>query len=219
MSSLTNGFVLGTLSILACGYIIYDAPICRLWWFRSAGYVLYFRIIVTGLSLVLALTVLLYAPAFRGLTLFDVEIVPEHAPVLAFTIALAFRSFFAIGTRLCGERRCKYKLGLKNLNENGLAQIVYERIHARKMIMVTLENNKVYAGWPLEAPNNEERKWLRLVPEWSGYRDKQARINVETDYSSVFNMSPSERDHMLISADKIVTVQPFDVEVFQRFNP
>ena len=204
---------------MACGYIIYDAPICRLWLSKSTGYVLYFRIIVTGLSLVLALTVLLYAPAFHGLTLFDVEIVPEHAPVLAFTIALAFRSFFAIGTRLCGERRCKYKLGLKNLNENGLAQIVYERIHARKMIMVTLENNKVYAGWPLEAPNNEERKWLRLVPQWSGYRDKKSTITVQTDYSKVFNISPSNQNRMLIPVEKIVTVQPFAPEIFHKFNP
>ena len=92
-------------------------------------------------------------------------------------------------------------------------------VRSNEMIMVTLKNNKVYTGWPLEAPNYEDSNWLRLVPEWSGYRDKKARVNVETDYSAVFDASSSEQGHMLISVDQIVTVQPFDTETFQKFNP
>ena len=222
MPTLTNGFVLGTLFLLASGHIIYDAPLCRQWWSKSTGYGLYFRIIFTGLSLVSGLALLLYVPPFHSFPLFGVALNPEHAPVLAFAIALAFRLIAAIGIQFYGWSNPdgKYKLNLKNLNEKGLDQIIYEKIYANEMIMVTLENNKVYTGWPLEAPNNEDSNWLRLIPEWSGYRDEKANIYVETDYSEILGSSlPSERDRMLISTDKIVTVQPFDEETFQKFNP
>ena len=206
---------------MASGYIIHDAPICRLWWTRSAGYTLYFRIIVAGLSLVSVLSLLLYALPFHSFPLLGIELAPEQAPMLAFAIAIILRGIFAIGTRFYGRYKPSwiYQLDLKNLNEKGLDQIVSEKIYANEMIMVTLENNKVYAGWPLEAPNNEDSNWLRLVPQWSGYRDSKSIINVGTDYSAVFDASSSEQGHMLISVDQIVTVQPFDTETFQKFNP
>ena len=171
MPTLTNGFVLGTLFLLASGYLIYDAPICRWWWSKSAGYGLYFRIIVTGLSLVFVLTLLLYALPLHRFSSLDIELGPEHAPILAFAIALAFRLTAAKYIQFYGRINPdgKYKLDLKNLNDKGLDQIIYEKIYANEMIMVTLENDKVYAGWPLEVPNNEDRDWLHLIPEWSGY--------------------------------------------------
>ena len=206
---------------MASGYIIYDAPICRLWWARSTNYALYFRIIVAGLSLVSVLSLLLYALPFHSFPLLGIELAPEQAPMLAFAIAIILRGIFAIGTRFYGRYKphWKYQLDLKNLNEKGLDQIVSEKIYANEMIMVTLKNNKVYTGWPLKAPNNEDSNWLRLVPEWSGYRDEKSIINVGTDYSTVFDTSSSEQGHMLISVGQIVTVQPFDTETFQKFNP
>ena len=180
---------------MASGYIIHDAPICRLWWSKSTGYVLYLRIIVAGLSLVSALSLLLYALPFHNFPLLGVNLAPEQAPMLAFAIAVILRIFFAIGTQLYSWHKppWKYQLDWKNLNEKGLDQIVYEKIYANEMIMVTLENNKVYIGWPLAAPNHEDSNWLRLVPEWSGYRDEKSIINVETNYSTVFDTSSSEQ--------------------------
>ena len=111
----------------------------------------------------------------------------------------------------------KYKLDLENLNE--LGKIVYEKVRGEEMIMVTLKNNKVYAGWPVEALNSQDSRWLRLVPQWSGYRDEQTRINIEIDYLAVFGMSPSKQNNMLISVEEIVTIQPFDPKIYKEFNP
>lgn len=86
------------------------------------------------------------------------------------------------------------------------------------MILITLESNKVYAGWPLEIPDDETKQWLRFAPGWSGYRGKNATIHIETDYSKVFDQSQMEKNHMLVQVEKIVTLQSFNIEAFQQFN-
>lgn len=216
MSTLTNGFVLGTLFLLASGYIIYDAPVCRFWLSRAAGYILYFRIIVTGLLLIIPVTAVLYVFSPWEIKYFDLAISHEHAPILTFLIAVALRILVARIVRIYGKINpdWKYKLELKNLNQNGLNKLIYERVYAGKMIQVTLENRKVYVGWPINYSSNEDEKWLGIVPtmEWS------ANISFEKNYSKVSGDKPSEQDNMLISVNKIVSVQPFDPENFAKFN-
>lgn len=221
MSTLTNGFVLETLFLLASGYIIYDAPICRFWWSGSAGYVLYFRIIVTGLSLVIPVTAVLYVLAPWEIWFFNLKISHEHAPILTFLVALALRCLAKIGTLVYGgiNPDWKYKLELNNINKNGLNILVCERVYEEKMIMVTLENQKVYVGWPINYSSNEDEKWLGIVPQWSGYRDNKTNINLEINYSKILGYEPSKQNRMLISVEKVVTVQPFDEETFIAFNP
>ncbi len=218
---MTSTLVLSAMSILACGYIIYDAPICRHWWSRYVGYVLYFRIIVTGLFLVLLLTLLLERPPLRGFDLTYTRLGPEHVPILAFVLAISLRILAKIYVWSRGKLNPEWlsAMDLKNLNHKGLDQIIYNKIRSQKMIMVTLQNNKVYTGWPVEAPNNEDDKWLRLVPQWSGYRDKRSRVHVQIDYSKVYGQLLPDSEQMLVSVESIVTVQPFDPEVFEKFNP
>ena len=219
MSALTNGFVLSTLSILASGYIVYDAPFCRWLWSRATGYSLYFRTIVTGLTIALILTLLSYIISWE-IPVFDLKLRPEYVPTLTLPVAFVLRIIAKIIVVVFFGKRNpdrKYKLDLENLNE--LGKIVYEKVYRKEMIVVTLKNNKVYTGWPVEALNSQDSRWLRLVPQWSGYRDKQANINIETDYSAVFDMSPSEQNNMLISVEEIVTIQPFDPKIYGEFNP
>ena len=91
ISSPAGGLVLATLSILASGYIIYDAPILRLWLPKSEGYVLYFRIITTGLILVILSAVLLHPFTPNDFPILDFTLTPEHAPIVAFVVALGLR--------------------------------------------------------------------------------------------------------------------------------
>ncbi len=209
--SLANNFVLGVLFILASGYVVYDAPICRWFWSKYAGYILYFRIITAGLILLLLL--------YPLVGLFDLE--PEYALFLTLPAALLFR--LLAKAAVWADCKCRpergHELKLKKLDERGFEQFVYERVRDKRMILITLDNKKVYAGWPLEIPNNEDKKWLRFVPQWSGYRDKESMINIQIDYSKVFDASPVDRDYMLIPVDKIVTMHPFEVKTFLEFNP
>ena len=217
--SLTNG-LLAILSVLASGYVIYTSPICRLWLPKADGYVLYFSTVVTGLALFYLCYALIYILSRCDFLPLDLTLAPENAPFLAFPFALFLWVLATAVFWFYGKHNPKGKrnLILKSLNEKGLDYFIFKRLIDEGMIMVTLENNKVYTGWPIDASNNEDNQWLRLVPQWSGYRDKKSTITVQTDYSKVFNISPSNQNRMLIPVEKIVTVQPFAPEIFQKFN-
>ena len=208
--SLTNGFALGVLSIFACGYIIHDAPICRFLWARASGYVLYFRIIVIGLLLVACLTLLLqiWSPL-----LFGWRPTPEDAPLGGFFIAIVLRGFLAAITLLTGKLNpaWKHKLNQNNLDGNELAEFLNERAYKEEMIVVVLENGEIYGGWSMEVLKNEDGKWLGIAPIWRGFRNAAFAISVTTKYSDT---SPTAHERMLIAVEKIVSVQPFDTEVF-----
>ena len=219
ISSFGNGLVLGVLSLLASGYIVYDAPICR--WFgpRNTGYVLYFRAITAGLIL-LFLSYWLLIFAFR---LFPDYSLLEPEKALLWTLPLSFflrilgKATVYLGHKCSQEWRNKLKL--KELAGKEFDQFIFEKIARREMIMVTLESKKVYAGWPLEIPENENHKWLCLASHWSGFRNEDSTIAIQVDYSKYFDTGQLQIHRMLIQVEKIVTVQSFDVEVFQQFNP
>jgi len=221
ISSIGSGVVLGVLAVLASGHIVYDAPLCR--WFLSgkhAGYVLYFRIITVGLVLLFVPFALIatteWFPAFLRL----LRLEQEHALFLTLPLALFLRmadwAFVYCGGLVSSEWR--EKLRMKELDGKGFEQFISEKINQRETILITLDSKKVYVGWPLEIPDNEDKKWLRFAPEWSGFRDDSSAIDIKTDYSKVFGPSEIKNNYMLIQADKIVTMQPFDIEIFEQFS-
>jgi len=222
ISSFGGNVVLGVLAVLASGHIIYDAPLCR--WFLSGkhtGYVLYFRIITVGLVLLVLpfalITTTEWFPAFLRL----LRLENEHALFLTLPLALLLR-VAASTVVYCGglvSSEWRDKLSMKELDGKGFEQFIMEKIHRREMMLITLDNRKIYAGWPLEIPDNEDKKWLRFAPQWSGFRDDSSAIDIKVDYSRVFETPELKSNYMLIQADKIVTMQPFDIRIFRKFNP
>ena len=225
MSLSTNGLVLSALSILACGYLVYDAPLCRLWWVRIGGYTFYFRILVAGLFLFYPIAALVQLLAHRE---FEIDwlpylsIDPQQTPIFAVLGALIFRLLAKIAVWIYAlDANRDDNLNIKRLDAEELATFVYRKAHVAELIMVSLKNGKVYAGWPREI-RGADSKWLRLIPEWSGHRDAQGMIAMQTNYAKIFSNTPyTEREPMLILVQEIVTVQPFDAEIFMRFaiNP
>ena len=218
-TSFGNSFVLGVLSVLASGYIVYESPIrCWFWPGRHTGYVLYFRIITAGL-LMLFVSYALFIIALPSLR--DLSLEPEDVLLVTFPLALVLYAL-AVAVVYCSsyvDSQWAEELKDRELSGKGLERFVWGKISRREMILITLDSKKVYAGWPLEIPDDETKQWLRFAPEWSGYRDdKSATIHIETDYSEVFNQSQLEKNHMLVQVEKIVTLQPFDIDAFQQFN-
>ncbi len=216
--SLANGF-LATLSILASGYVLYTAPVCRFWWPRVSGSALYFRSIATGFAFFYLCYLSIYALIQFNLSPLELKI--EHITFLAFPSALVLWTVITLGFWMYAKNNInwKQKFTLKSLRKNELDKFVYQQLINKGIIMITLENNKVYIGWPVEIINEEDSKWLGIIPMWSGYRDLQKGVHIQTNYSTVFGDQSSNQNRMLISVEKIVTVQPFDEETFIAFNP
>lgn len=228
-SPLVNG-LLTTLSVFASGYLIYAAPVWRFLWVKLpgnkesldyesvSGYDLYFRIIATGLALLYVCHGLIFFITTLDSmpSIFDFipsKISLEHAPLATFLLALSFWVASHIGI-LFVDIKLRRRLKLKE----GLEHFIYDRAVAEKPIMVTLENNKVYVGWPIAILKNKTTRWLRIIPTWSGYRNDKSVIKVTVDYSKVYDEFPLEKNHMLIAVDTIFTIQPFDVDVFNKLN-
>ena len=225
MSLSTNGLVLSALSILACGYLVYYAPLCRLWWVRVGGHTFYFRILVAGLCWFYLIDALLQLTTLHGLQVdrwLNFDIAQQQTPLVAVIGAIIFRVLAkSVVWLYARDKNREYNLNLRSLDAEELATFVYHKAHAAELIMVSLKNGKVYAGWPHGIPGVDS-KWLQLIPEWSGHRDAQGMIAMQTNYAKIFSNTPyTEREPMLILVQEIVTVQPFDAEIFMRFaiNP
>lgn len=221
ISSIGSNILLGVLAVLASGYIVYDTPLCR--WVLSGGhtgYVLYFRIITVGLVLLFLPFALISTTEWFPALLRFLRLEHEHALFLTLPLVLFLRAaawaFVHCGGLVSSEWRGK--LRMKELDGKGFEQFVLEKINRREMLLITLDSKKVYVGWPLEIPDNEDKKWLRFAPQWSGFRDDSSTIGIKINYSKVFKPSELKNNYMLIQADKIVTLQPFDIRIFEQFN-
>lgn len=221
-----NGSILAVLSIVASGYLIYDMPLLRLWWSKSAGYILYFRTLVVGLILTLLIAfppvlncidaLLSNSGSFPNLTLNFAS-----APFAAFIVALIIRAGIdpIVWVVKKANPNCEKKLNLAMLAEKELGRLIYEKLSNDEMVMVTLKSNKVYTGWPVRALGRDEIKWLQLVPQWSGYRDENGNVTVQVDYSKVIpNTQRDDRNRMLIPVDKVVTIHSFNENLFAKFQ-
>lgn len=74
--------------------------------------------------------------------------------------------------------------GAYRLKGSDLERLVLKSQDTSLPIMVTLQNGKIYVGWPIENISpGEDRKTLRLSPLLSGYRDDTHQVQFTTDYS------------------------------------
>ena len=145
----------------------------------------------------------------------------EDALFLALPLSFCFRVLAKVAV-YAGHKynqEWRHELQLKELAGREFDQYIFEKMSRREMVLVTLESKKVYAGWPLEIPENENQKWLCLAPQWSGFRDNDSTIDIKIDYSAVLDTERLQTNRMLIQVEKIITVQPFDIQVFKQFNP
>ena len=96
-----------------------------------------------------------------------------------------------------------------------------------KLLMITTKSNKVYIGYvnKISEPLNESH--IRIIPNFSGYRDKEKlTIDITTKYTDVIkyyveNNRKKEIDEKLgiiIPTSEILIVSKFDADIFGRFN-
>lgn len=113
----------------------------------------------------------------------------------------------------------------------------FERIVTRAFrksvpILVTLNSFKVYAGWVVAAPSPvSERRYLRILPVLSGYRDATTHaLEFTTEYAGVllkisegqddevYHLDPDDLE-VVVPVDQVSSVHLFDLTLFQRGFP
>lgn len=159
---------------------------------RYAGERLLFHAAAAGLAWLVA--------AFLGVTLLD-SVVPsigaEWKKLVPFPYAgtslLAFLGG-ALGwwplnllLRLSGRDRDHYARAAREAWGDYLEILLEDSIQRSLPVAVTLKNGKFYIGWVLQNFDPAyERKYVRLLPTDSGYRDPTThRLNFTTNYSPV----------------------------------
>lgn len=85
-------------------------------------------------------------------------------------------------------------------------------------LSITLENRKVYIGWVSSAfyfnELDTEEKYIRLTVMLSGYRNEDdLRMYITIDY---MEKNLESNQEIIIPVRKIVSIQPFDPEIYER---
>jgi len=83
----------------------------------------------------------------------------------------------------------------------------------RRMVAVTLVNDKVYIGFPLETPDETKREYISLGLNYSGYRNEKRQLIIEYDVAEDVDA------RVEIPLDKVVSVSHFDLEFYLRVAP
>lgn len=231
------------LPILLSGY--YFSTSCRVKYYRVMrleGYHLYFQSALTGsffvgVSALLYVLIYTFAPSWlvncayqlklsfnmafnvsEG-SLFDVVIVALLSIVLSKIIA-------AIINYLVPDE-FSYIEAIRN---DDFELLLYRAITHEKLIAVSMENRKEYVGWVVRGFEPEEtRRFLRILPLQSGFRDKDTgKVKFTTKYKAVMDdffegpaighaISPEDFEVILPIAD-IKSAHIFDIEAYNKFQ-
>jgi len=86
-------------------------------------------------------------------------------------------------------------------------------------VMITLGNKKVYVGFAMETqPDRDEKKWVRLEPLLSGYRNNKHEFKETTDYRWLHTGDVDDAQKVdfdvILPVAEIISVHAFDLSVY-----
>ena len=119
------------------------------------------------------------------------------------------------------------RLNLRAITDQ-LERLIAEALANHSLVMITLNNSKVYVGSVLESLNPASpAKYFKIQPWMSGYRSSaDGRVTFNTYYDAV--LASLEEDEamreavasfqLVIPIDKVVSASGFDLDAFERFG-
>lgn len=107
-----------------------------------------------------------------------------------------------------------------------LELLIYRAVTQLKAVSITVENGKVYVGWILfgfEA--NDERKFIRMLPIMSGYRDEVTKkVSFTTFYEPIIEAITQSTDledsdfEVILPVSDLKSANLFDAETYLKFQ-
>lgn len=106
-----------------------------------------------------------------------------------------------------------------------LEKFIADRIKEGGVAQFSLKNGKVYIGFCIGIPTPGMNSFIKIIPFYSGYRNKDNhKIEITTNYVEVFHNLISNRidkSHLLgisFRKDEIVSFSIYDSEIFKKFK-
>lgn len=137
---------------------------------------------------------------------------------------------FVLFSRFSRLTRLVIKWRLKNIfRKKEFEKIIWQAIDEKSVLLITLDNNKAYIGWPADtfdfSQPDTAKNHLRIIPIMSGYRDSAMNLTVTTDYlASLGKTSLSEQGKyenllaVVVPVEKISALQNFDLDLYDLFR-
>jgi len=99
------------------------------------------------------------------------------SPFFAFLIAKLFNKFTN-----------EYEYYLDALQENEFEWLLVNAMETNFMVMITLEDGKVYVGWVYRVsdPAKDPRKYFSIIPVVTGFRDDKQKVYFTTFYDQLY---------------------------------
>jgi hypothetical protein len=106
--------------------------------------------------------------------------------------------------------------------------VVRDALRLQIPLAITLDDSKVYIGFPIsgEPFGLASKRWFRLRPMLSGYRDVKRELQLTTDYQAVISSlrgvdgddSTAERAFdVVVPFDRMISAHPFDLESYSNY--
>lgn len=113
------------------------------------------------------------------------------------------------------------------LTENEFEYMLVTAMTTESMVMVTMEDNKVYVGWVYQVsdPAKAERKYFSLIPVMTGFRDTSRKVEFTTYYNELYQLTNGDLAHLeiehfatVLPANRLVSCRLFDAAAYSRFQ-
>lgn len=156
-----------------------------------------------------------------------IQFFPYHRVLLGTAIFsfLFSTSFVYLTNRLLRKRllsKRRFKIFVKAIKEHGdeLEALFLEAFILRKLVQVTLKNNKIYIGFIERVNEPQKTNYTEIIPFWSGYREPTTKIaRYNYFFESVLNSIKKNEDlKIIIKQDEILTASFFDPEIYDELQ-
>ena len=113
------------------------------------------------------------------------------------------------------------------LKENEFEYMLVTAMTTEFMVMITMDDNKVYVGWAYQVsdPAKAERKYFSIIPVMTGFRDEHRKVEFTTYYNELYQLTNDALAHLNIDhfavalpVQRLVSCRPFDADAYSRFE-
>ncbi|MGJ1205673.1 hypothetical protein [Sphingobacterium lactis] len=110
---------------------------------------------------------------------------------------------------------------------NEFELMISKAIKEEKLILLSLKNDKFYIGWVKEIPIPSQSNYLKIIPVFSGYRDKEKRLKFTSQYIEAYSLLIEDgkgstfedfNSDIVIPISEIITISFYDQEIYDILN-